>query len=180
MTAQPGVPTGPSGQPIELPCGETIESDDLDLGLREFRCECGEQHAVVLDPHPPSRFLPESVTETLAETIAAEGTEMEEFGMVPLMGLVMDAYPEQVVAHDASEDGSTGYAAAWIADFDAREFHEIVVRTVLEVMAQAVTAVGDDSATDAFSEHRAEFDVSEFVEKYRSVRDFEDEWDEPA
>ncbi|MFP4530885.1 MAG: DUF5815 family protein [Halodesulfurarchaeum sp.] len=180
MTAQPGVPTGPSGQPIELPCGETIQSDDLDLGLREYRCDCGETHAVVLDPHPPSRFLPESVTEVLAETLAAEGTEMSEFGMVPLMGLVMDAYPEQVVAHDASEDGSTGYAAAWIADFDAREFHEIVVRTVLEVMAQAVTAVGDDSAADAFSDVRADFDVEEFVEEYRSVRDFEDEFDEPA
>ncbi len=180
MTAQPGVPTGPSGQPIELPCGETITADELDLGLREFSCDCGKTHGVVMDPHPPSRFLPASVTEVLAETLAAEGTEIEEFGTIPLMGLVMDAYPEEIVAHDASEEGATGFAVAWIADFDARTLHEIVVETVLSVMAQAVTEVGDDSATSAFSEHRAEFDVEEFVDEYRSVRDFDDEFDEPV
>jgi hypothetical protein len=180
MTAQPGVPSGPSGGTIELPCGETITADELDLGLREFRCDCGETHAVVLDPHPPSRFLPESVTEVLAETLAAEGSEIEEFGTMPLMGLVMDAHPESIVAHDASEDGTTGFAVAWIADFDARDLHEIVVETVLGIMAKAVTSVGDDSATEAFSEVRADFDVTEFVEEYREVRDFEDEFDEPA
>ena len=33
MTAQPGVPSGPSGNPIELPCGETIASDDSELSF---------------------------------------------------------------------------------------------------------------------------------------------------
>lgn len=180
MTAQPGVPAKPSGEPIELPCGETITADDLDLGLREFQCDCGETHGVVMDPHPPSRFLPASVTDVLAETLRAEGTESTEFGTIPLMGLVMDAHPEHIVAHDATEDGTTGFAVAWIADFDARHLHEIVVETVLDIMAKAVTAAGDDSVTSAFTEHRAAFDVEDFVEEYREVRDFDDEFDEPV
>jgi hypothetical protein len=178
--AHPGVPSDTSDATIDLPCGETISPDDLDLGLREFACECGATHAVVMDPHPPTRFLPASVTEVLAETLATEGSETDEFGTIPLMGLVMDAYPEHLVAHDAMEDGSTGFAVAWISTFDARELHELVVEAVLGIMANAVTEVGDDSATAAFTEHRTEFDVEEFVTEYRDVRDFDDEFDEPV
>ena len=178
--AQPGVPSDTSDSTIELACGETIRSSDLDLGMREFRCDCGATHAVVMDPHPPTRFLPESVTEVLAETLAAKGTETEEFGTIPLMGLVMDAHPEDLVAHDATEDGATGFAVAWISMFDSRALHETVVETVLGVMADAVTEVGDESATAAFTDHRAEFDVEEFVTEYREVRDFDDEFDEPV
>lgn len=178
--AQPGVPSEPSGESVELPCGETITSEDLDLGMREYECGCGANHAVVLDPHPPSRFLPSSVTDVLAETLAAEGSETEEFGTIPLMGLVMDAHPERIVVYDAAEDGTTGFAVAWIADFDSERLHQVVVESVLSVMADAVTEVGDDSAAAAFTEQRAEFDVDSFVAEYRTVRDFDDEFDEPA
>jgi hypothetical protein len=180
MTTQPGVPDDPEPGPIELPCGESITAGDLHLGMRELRCDCGAAHAVVLDPHPPTRFLPTSVAEVLAETLATEGTDGEEFDTVALMGLLMDAYPERIVTHDAAEDGTTGYALAWIAEFDARELHERVVETVLGVMAEAVTEAGNEDATAAFTDHRSEFDVGEFVAEYREVRDFEDEFDEPA
>ncbi len=178
--AQPGVPSDSADTSIELPCGETITPDDLDLGMREFRCDCGATHAVVMDPHPPSRFLPESVTDVLAETISPEGSEIEEFGTIPLMGLVMENEADRIVTHDASEDGATGFALAWIADFDARRLHEVVVETVLEIMAEAVTEVGDESATSEFTQQRAAFDVDAFVDAYRAERDFEDEWDEPV
>lgn len=180
MSPQPGVPDEPEGGAIELPCGETITADQLDLGMREFDCDCGATHAVVMDPHPPTRFLPAEVAEDLAATVTAEGTETEEFGTVALMGLVMDAVPEQIVTYDAAEDGTTGFAVAWIADVDARGLHEIVVETVLSIMAEAVSEAGDDDAEAAFVEHRAEFDVEGFVDEYRDVRDFEDEFDEPA
>ena len=180
MTAQPGVPSDESDAVVRLPCGEDKAIADLDLGMREFDCPCGETHAVVMDPHPPTRFLPESVTEALEETVDTAGAEAEAFGMIPLMGLVMEAHPDRIVAHDASEDGATGFAIAWIADYDARKLHEIVVETVIDLMADAVTEAGDDSAAAAFTEHRAEFEVADFVAEYRAVRDFEDEFDEPV
>ncbi|MFB6110332.1 MAG: DUF5815 family protein [Halodesulfurarchaeum sp.] len=180
MTAQPGVPSDESDAVIELPCGERKAVADLDLGMREFDCPCGGTHAVVLDPHPPTRFLPESVTESLAGTVETTGTDAEEFGMASLMGLVMETHPDRIAAHDAAEDGTTGFAIAWIADFDARRLHEIVVEAVIDLMAEAVSEAGDDSAVAAFTEHRSAFDVDEFVAEYRSVRNFDDEFDEPV
>ena len=180
MTPQPGVPDEPEGGAIELPCGETITADDLDLGMREVDCACGSTHAVVMDPHPPTRFLPTEVAEDLAATVSATGTDTEGFGTVALMGLVMDSVPEEIVAYDAAEDGTTGFAVAWIAEVDARALHEIVVETVLSIMAEAVTEAGNPDAEASFAEARAEFDVEGFVDEYRDVRDFEDEFDEPA
>ncbi|MFW6383941.1 MAG: DUF5815 family protein [Halodesulfurarchaeum sp.] len=180
MTPQPGVPDDPEGGAIDLPCGETITADELDLGMREFECACGGTHAVVMDPHPPTRFLPTEVAEDLAATVTPAGTEVEEFGTVALMGLVMDALDEEIVAYDAAEDGTTGFAVAWIATSDARELHKGVVESVLSVMAEAVTDAGDAEAEAAFAEHRAAFDVEAFVDEYRAVRDFEDEFDEPV
>jgi hypothetical protein len=180
VTPQPGVPDEPEGGTIQLPCGETITADDLDLGMREVDCACGASHAVVMDPHPPTRFLPTEVAEDLAATVSAAGTETEEFGTIALMGLVMDAVPEEIVAYDAAEDGTTGFAVAWIADVDARELHEIVVETVLSIMAEAVTAAGNADAEASFAKARAEFDVEGFVDEYRAVRDFDDEFDKPV
>jgi len=39
------------------------------MGLREFDCECGETHAVVMDMHPLSRWVPEFLVEVLQETV---------------------------------------------------------------------------------------------------------------
>ncbi|MDR5655877.1 DUF5815 family protein [Halodesulfurarchaeum sp. HSR-GB] len=180
MTAQPGVPNHESDAEIDLPCGEKKAVADLDLGMREFDCDCGETHAVVMDPHPPSRFLPEEVSDILAETIVTEGGEIEEFGTIPLMGLVMEAHPDRIVTHDASEDGTTGFAVAWIADFEARRLHEIVVETVIDLMQEAVENAEADSAAAKFTTELATFDVEEFVADYREQRDFEDEFDEPV
>ena len=52
---EPRVPGGGSGA-LELPCGETMHAHDLDMGLRELDCDCGDRHAVVVDVHPVSRF----------------------------------------------------------------------------------------------------------------------------
>ena len=179
--ADPGVPgTGGDGV-LELPCGESVAIDDLDLGMREFECDCGGTHAVVMDPHPPARFFPESVVDALQAAIEpSPDDEFDEFGTIHIMGVVMDEFPEEVVAYDAAEDGSVGYALVWVSDFDARELHEIVVELVVELMEHAVSHADDDSAMTAFEQEMLEFDVAEFVAQYREMRDFEDEWDQPV
>ncbi len=179
--AEPGIPGVGGDGTLDLPCGETIRIEDLDLGMREYRCACGEGHAVVMDPHPPARFFPEGVVEALQEAIATSPEdEFDEFGTIHIMGVVMDDYPEQVVAYDASEDGTVGYALVWVTDFDSRRLHEIVVELVLELMEHAVSHAEDESAMTAFEAEMLDFDVSAFVDQYREVRDFEDEWDQPV
>ncbi|MFB6095167.1 MAG: DUF5815 family protein, partial [Halodesulfurarchaeum sp.] len=49
---------------------------------------------------------------------------------------------------------------------------------VVELMEHAVSHAEDDEALQAFEEEMLAFDVEEFVEEYREVRDFEDEFDE--
>lgn len=177
----PRVPGSAGDSTVELPCGETIEVGDLNLGMREYQCACGETHGVVMDPHPLSRFLPESAVATLGEAISvAPDDEFEEFGMPHMMGIVMDDYPEDVVAHDASRDGTVGFALVWITDFDSQELHRIVVELMVEIMEHAVSHAEDESAMAAFEEELLAFDVEEFVEEYRALRDFEDEFDEPV
>lgn len=176
---EPRVPgTGGDGT-LDLPCGETVDIDEFHLGMREYECACGERHAVVMDPHPPARFFPEGVVAALQETIEpSQDDEFDEFGTVHIMGVVMDDYPEKVVAYDAAEDGSVGYAMVWVSDFDSRRLHEIVVELVLELMEHAVSHAEDESAMASFEAEMGDFDVETFVEEYREVRDFEDEFDE--
>ncbi|WP_049997143.1 DUF5815 family protein [Halococcus sediminicola] len=175
--SEPRVP-GARGGDISLPCGESVAVSDLDMGVREFDCPCGARHAVVMDVHPPSRFVPESLVGVLRETI--EPSDGDEFDTIHLMGVVLEEFPEKIVAEDVSEDSSVGYALVWIADFDARRLHEVVVELVVELMEHAVSHADSAEATGEFEEQMHAFDVTEFVERYRRERDFEDEMDGPV
>lgn len=171
-------PRVPGSRPtrLNLPCGESVHVHDLDIGMRSFSCPCGDDHAVVTDAHPPSRWVPESVVETLRVTIDT-ADEFGEFSTVHLMGMVLEEFPEAVVSEDVSEDGAVGYALVWVTDFDARRLHEIVVELLVELMDHAVGHAEDDADVTEFETRIQEFDVEEFVRKYRRVREFEDEHD---
>ncbi len=172
---QPRVPGDDAGTTLELPCGEAVDARELDMGLREYDCDCGDAHAVVMDVHPLGRFVPEAVEETL--TASVEPEDAPRFGVVHLMGMVREEYPERVASLDVSEDGSFGYAMVWVADVDARALHEIVVELVVELMEHAVSHAEDPDARAAFEERMAEFDVAAFVDRYREAREFETEHD---
>ena len=181
IMAQPRVPGSGPGGSLELPCGETVRVGDLHLGMREYECDCGATHAVVMDPHPPSRFFPESIVEVLREAIATSPEDgFDEFGVAHIMGAVMEEFPEEIVAYDASEDGAVGFAIVWVTDFDSERLHEIVVELMVELMQHAVSHAEDDAAMSEFEAELTDFDVEAFVEEYREMRDFEDEWDEPV
>lgn len=175
--SEPRVP-GARGGEVSLPCGESVAVAELDMGVREFDCDCGAHHAVVMDVHPPSRFVPESLVAILRETI--DSTDGEEFDTMHLMGVVLEEFPEKIVSEDVSEDSSVGYALLWIADFDARRLHEIVVELVVELMEHAVSHADDAATASEFEEQMHAFDVEEFVDRYRRERDFEHETDTPA
>jgi len=172
--AQPRVPGG-NENVLELPCGETVGLGELDLGMREFECDCGDTHAVVMDVHPPERFLPEFLVEVLREAIETTSEEMPEFDTPHLLGIALEEFPEAVVTHDASDHADVGYAMVWVADFDSRRLHEILVELVVEVMEHAVSHADDDEALARFEEEMTAFDVSEFVDRYRAERDLEAE-----
>jgi hypothetical protein len=161
---------------LELPCGERVNVTDLDMGVREFECACGGTHAVVQDVHPPSRFFPESLVAVLQEVVEPED-ELDEFGTIHLMGVVLEEFPDDVAAKDVGEDGSVGYSMVWVTDFDARRLHEVVVELVVELMEHAVSHADDQNAVQAFEQQMLEFDVAEFVDAYRAERDFADEHD---
>ncbi|MFT4889906.1 MAG: hypothetical protein ACI9YT_000817 [Halobacteriales archaeon] len=175
--SEPRIPG--SGDEVGLPCGETVDVSEFTMGTREFDCECGESHAVVMDVHPPSRFLPESLVEVLREAVDADDA-FEEFGTPHLVGMVIEEYPDAVRSIDRSDDSSVGFGLVWIATFDARRFHEIVVELVVEMMDHAVSHADDESAVSEFERRMREFDVNEFVEQYREQRGFESEFDEPT
>ncbi len=170
--AEPRVPGG-RGEAFELPCGETAYVRDFDMGMREFECDCGGTHGVVTDVHPPSRFLPEFLVEILKEAIATTSEEMPEFGSPHLMGMVLEEFPDRVVAQDVSEDQDVGYALLWITEFESRRLHEIIVEITVELMEHAVSHSEDSSAITAFEQRMLEFDVQEFVDQYRAERDLE-------
>ena len=173
--AEPRVP-GSEGADIELPCGEIVAVHDLDMGLREYDCPCGDAHAVVMDVHPLGRFVPEFLVEVLTETIET-ADEFPEFTTDHVMGIVMEEFPEAVVAEDLSERGSVGYSMIWLTDFDGRRLHEVVVELLVELMDHAVSHAEDEEATTQFEQWLHEFDVSAFVEQYREEREFESEHD---
>lgn len=170
--AQPRVP-GDDDHALELPCGETVGLGELDLGMREFECDCGDAHAVVMDVHPPERFLPEFLVEVLREAIETTSEEMPEFGTPHLLGVVLEEFPDRVVAIDASETADVGYALAWVTEFDSRRLHEIIVELVVELMEHAVSHADDDSALREFERQMTDFEVPEFVDRYRAERDLE-------
>lgn len=177
---EPGVP-GANTDEFELPCGETVTPTAFDLGMREYACPCGERHAVVLDVHPPSRFLPADVVAVLRETVAvAETDAYEEFGTPHLLANVAEEFPEEVTVIDAADESAVGYGVCWVASFDARTLHEHIVELVVEMMDHAVSHARDESARGAFEEELHDFDVEAFVAAYRAERDFEDEFDRPA
>jgi hypothetical protein len=172
--AQPQVP-GDGGETLTLPCGETTSVRSLDLGMREFACGCGDRHAVVMDVHPPERFVPDFLVEVLREAIETTSEEMPEFGTAHLLGIVLEEFPESVVSADVSDDGDVGAGIVWVTDFDSRRLHEIVVELVVELMEHAVSHADDDAAVSAFERRMLEFDVSEFVEAYRAERDLSED-----
>jgi len=171
--AQPG---GPGGRTLSLPCGEVVAVRDLDMGMREFDCDCGAVHAVVTDVHPIARFVPEFLEEVLAETVET-ADDYPTFSMPHLMGMVLEEFPEAVAVADVSEDGEVGYALVWVTDFGSRRLHEVVVELVVELMDHAVSHAEDESAEAAFERELREFDVDAFVDQYRRERDFESEFD---
>ena len=173
---EPRVP-GSRGADLDVPCGESVAVANLDMGMREFGCDCGERHALVMDVHPPSRFVPESLVSMLRETIEPE--EGGEFDTMHMMGVVLEEFPEKVVAEDVSENSDVGYALVWVTDFDARRLHEVVVELVVELMEHAVSHADDDAASE-FERQMHEFDVDEFVDQYRREREFEHETDTPV
>jgi hypothetical protein len=166
--AEPRVPG--SSEPLTLPCGERIEVRDVDMGMREFACDCGDVHAVVTDVHPPERFLPEFLVTALRE-VTEVTDEFGEFGMPHLMASVVEEYPEAVTVADASDDGYVGYALLWVTDFDSRRLHEVIVELTVELMEHAMSHSGDDDAMAAFEAEMLDFDVGEFVDAYRAERD---------
>ncbi|WP_129113150.1 DUF5815 family protein [Halegenticoccus tardaugens] len=170
--AEPGVPGG-RGEELELPCGETKRVRELDMGMREFDCSCGETHAVVTDVHPPDRFLPEFLVAVLREAIETTSEEMPEFGTPHLMGIVLEEFPQQVASADVTDDQELGYALVWVTDFDSRRLHEIIVELVVELMEHAVSHADDDAAVTEFEAQMLEFDVPAFVEQYRAERDLD-------
>ena len=163
------------GERLELPCGETVALGSLDLGMREFDCDCGASHAVVMDMHPPTRFFPEFLVETLEGAVETTSEEMPDFGTPHLMGMVMEEFPEQVAVADAADEGDVGFAMVWISGFDARRLHEVIVELVVEMMEHAVSHAESERAITEFEEQMLEFDVQEFVDQYRAERDLDPE-----
>jgi len=174
--AEPRVP-GDDGT-LELPCGESVHAHDLDMGLREIRCGCGATHAVVVDVHPPSRFVPEEIVAALRETVETDDA-FPEFGTPHLMGMVLEEFPDRVAVADVADDGTVGYAMVWVTDFDSRRLHEVVVELLVELMDHAASH-GDDDTAAQFEREMREFDVEAFVEQYRDAREFESDTDTPV
>jgi hypothetical protein len=173
--AEPGVPGG-AAESLDLHCGRTVSVRDIDIGVREFECRCGADHAVVTDAHPLARFVPESIVDVLRAAVDT-ADDFEEFSTPHVMGMVAEEFPEQVVSADTSGDGQVGYALVWVADFDARRLHEVVVELLVELMEHALSHAEDSSAVSEFEQRMQEFDVEAFVERYRTEREFETEHD---
>ncbi len=172
--SEPGVPE--RADDLELPCGEVIHPSAFDLGMREFDCACGETHAVVMDVHPLARFVPEFLVDTLRRTITTDD-DFDAFGTPHAMAMVREEFPDKVASADCSTDGTVGYALLWVAEFDARRLHSIVVELLLELMEHAISHTENDALAAEFEQYMYEFDLDEFVELYRNEREFETEHD---
>lgn len=168
--ATPRVP-GTDPDEIDLPCGEEVPVSAFDLGMREYPCTCGERHAVVMDVHPPTRFVPPAVIEVLQE--AVEPAEGGEFGTHHLLGMVLEEMPERVVDANVAENGAIGCQYVWVSTFDSRRLHEVIVELLVELMDHAMTHSEDTDAREDFTATLETFDVAAFVERYREERDIE-------
>jgi len=169
-------PGAAGGATLSLPCGEVVPVRELDMGMRDYACDCGATHAVVTDVHPLARFVPEFLEGVLAETVET-ADDYPTFSMPHLMGMVLEEFPESVAVADVAEDGEVGYALVWMTDFDSRRLHEVVVELVVELMDHAVSHADDDYAESSFEQELAQFDVGAFVEQYRRQREFDSEHD---
>lgn len=170
---------GPGGATLSLPCGEAVAVRELDMGMRDYQCDCGTSHAVVTDVHPLARFVPEFIEAVLVETVET-ADDYPRFGTPHLLGMVLEEFPEQVAVADATEDGEVGFALVWMTGFDSRRLHEVVVELVVELMDHAVSHAEDESAVTAFERELQGFDVEAFVDQYRRERDFDSEFDTAA
>ncbi|PSQ39276.1 hypothetical protein BRD13_03455 [Halobacteriales archaeon SW_5_70_135] len=177
--SEPRVPGRDSGSEATLPCGERVAAAGVDMGMREYDCDCGSAHAVVTDVHPPSRFVPEAMVRDLRAVVETDD-EFEQFGTAHLLGMAREEFPGKVVSLNVSEDGTVGYATLWVAAFDARRLHELVVELVVEMMDHALSHADDPAAREQFREQLRTFDVEEFVDRYRRRREFTDEHDDPV
>lgn len=167
----PHVP-GATGESVELPCGREVTVDEFDMGMREYACTCGDAHAVVMDVHPLGRWIPESIVAVL-ESIVEPADEYDTFGTIHVMGMVLEEFPEAVVVRETGEDHSVGWALLWVAAFDARRLHELVVELLVELMDHAVGHSDDPAIQREFADRLDAFEVTEFVDTYRENRDFE-------
>jgi hypothetical protein len=172
--AEPGVGGGATLSP---PFGESVPVTELDMGMRDYDCTCGDTHAVVTDVHPLARFVPEFLEEVLTETVET-ADDYPTFATPHLMGMVLEEFPDQVAVADVSEDGDVGYALVWLTGFDSRRLHEVVVELVVELMDHAISHADDDGyAESSFEQELAQFDVEAFVDQYREEREFDSEHD---
>lgn len=173
--AQPRVPGGTDDH-LDLPCGETVHTHDVDLGMRELACGCGDTHAVVMDVHPLGRFVPDFLVDTLRATITTDD-DYDEFSTAHALAMVREEHPEEVAVADCSADGEVGYGLVWVADMDSYELHRTVVELLVELMEHAISHADDGPTVSEFEKQLEEFELDAFVDAYRSERDFEDEYD---
>lgn len=169
---RPGVP----GKRLDLPCGESVSVRNIDLGTREFECDCGESHAVIKDTDPLTQFVPTFIADVLRDTVETDD-DHPGFSTAHLLGLVSEVHSEILVSADVSDDGQVGYALLWVSGLDSRDLHRVVVEHVVDLMEQAIEEANDEAAIREFEEYVEEFDVEAFVEEYRAERDFEHEHD---
>ena len=169
--AGPRIPDRPD-HTMTLPCGRDLAIDELDLGMRELACRCGARHAVVMDVHPLSRWIPESVVEVLVATIGTDD-EYDEFGTMHVMAIVREEFPDRVAVHDASANPAVGFALCWVCDVPAKRLHEIIVELLVDLMDHAVSHAADPSMKEQFAGQLDAFDLETFVTRYRDERDFE-------
>lgn len=158
---------------LSAPCSEVFSPEDIDMGMREVQCVCGDRHAVVMDVHPPTRFLPAYLIETL-RSITETADAYEEFDTAHLMGAVIEEYPNKITVTDATSMGTLGCGVVWITAFDSRRLHEVIVELILELMDHAMAHAEDSDQMAEFKSSLAEFDIEVFVDEYRDQRD-EDE-----
>ncbi len=168
--AEPRVPG--SGDSLQLPCGERVHPCDLDLGMRAYDCSCGEAHAVVTDAHPLTRFVPEALVDSLQEVVETED-RFDQFTTAHALAMVHEEFPDQVARGDCADDGQVGYALVWVAGFDPRSLHRVVVELLVGLMDHAVEHAGNDAAVREFEAQLAQFDVAAFVDAYRREREFD-------
>lgn len=170
---EPRVPGG-TDERLDLPCGETVHTHDLDLGMREYTCSCGNSHAVVMDVHPLGRFVPEFLVDTLRTTIATDDN-YDEFSTPHALAMVREEFPDTVAVADCSGDGEVGYGLVWVTEQDSRELHRIVVELLVELMEHAISHADDGPTVAEFEAQLDEFEIDAFIDAYREERDFDED-----